>query len=216
MVRARKHPVKKLAAYTPDEKPRAICPECWSRPSVSGRDREASRDRSKGWTTTYNREVVQGVPLSVYTTQYPCSHPGCSVIIIVKSVFSQAPVPLPWVEKGQLRGEDAVRYRAGTTLADRWIADTPEIQLPAEEAPAEVPRRTRQRKDATAKPTPKAARGAATPVPKPKSRGRKKPASPPVEAPVDAPARRHPEDKKPRKPRSDKGKKRGPYKRRST
>lgn len=135
-----KKPVRRDAAYVvvPNvRRPLAICPDCWSRPSIEGRRKLQSNTRSTRWNLSvadmkWGKDVVK-----VTILQYPCSNPRCNTVIVVRSALHEGSTLEPWIKRALLNRTDTERYLAeGTDRSGRWNG------VP-EEVPTEVRVETR-------------------------------------------------------------------------
>jgi len=85
MARKRIRPVRIDAYYNPEGY--AICPLCWSRPSVNGRIQRDAATRSKGWGISFVEKIIRYAGKTHTTAQqikYPCSNPECLAEIVVE------------------------------------------------------------------------------------------------------------------------------------
>lgn len=146
MARKRTRPVRVAAAFDPDGRP--ICPTCWSRPSVDGRIRnEQNAPRSGVWSLRIvDKEVRHDGRLFSYVSvcRYPCSNPECLTHIDVEWLGGTFGVQgyAHLLDKHQLKGEDAERYKAGYTDSKGiWHPEKPSTEEPlkADDPPKQKP-----------------------------------------------------------------------------
>ena len=80
-----KAPVKRekvAVAYTSDGQP--VCPHCFSKPSVRLRvDRALEGRRGASLRVSDERIEVNGTPIRVLRTLYPCANPECRTSLIM-------------------------------------------------------------------------------------------------------------------------------------
>lgn len=73
---------KVLVAYTRDGQP--VCPHCFSKPSVRLRvDRALAGRRGASLRVSDEQLEVDGTPIRVLRTLYPCANPECPTILVV-------------------------------------------------------------------------------------------------------------------------------------
>lgn len=161
-------PVKLDAAYTPTGRAKAICPVCWSRPSVDGRRENYDRPHSKGWSVTYEMRQIEGREIHVLKSQYPCSNKECNTIIVTRSTLANiTQEQSPWIVEHRLQGADAEAYDEGiTTPQGVWTG----IRFQRDE-----PKEEKRRNVATAKPILESAAKEAEPPVQATKRGRGRP-----------------------------------------
>jgi hypothetical protein len=113
-------PRRAEAVFAPEGMyPITLCPTCWSRPSVVGRERKQVESRERIWN--WNSDVRDG--LSVSVLNYPCANPDCNTII--KVVLPSNKVDLNevlWINRHRLKGKDAEKYRLGKHIKDIWFS----------------------------------------------------------------------------------------------
>lgn len=131
------------AVYTPDDRPRAICPTCFSLPSVSGRIyNESLSERKSRFGMSSTTKKVGRTRYTAAVMSYPCSNPDCFTEISVYTSYGET---APWKEAEKLRGKEAARFRAGdhdrkgvwsTSLASgEAVPVQQQDQVPAEPTP---------------------------------------------------------------------------------
>lgn len=75
------------AAYTQDGQP--VCPHCFSKPSVRLRvDRALAGRRGASLRVSEEHIDMDGTPVRVFRTLYPCANPDCPVILVIFSTPS--------------------------------------------------------------------------------------------------------------------------------
>ncbi len=192
-------------------KPISICPKCWSRPSVTGRiikeaQSEGKRSRKETWTITAVPVKVGSQVHSGWEMWYPCSNPACHTHLrVVGMTLVDTEITHPVVIRGLLTAARATEYKEGKTLDNGiWVGNA---VLEAEEisafyaSQAEGFKAQKQYAEATKARRKRSTELTAVTQPAPISPERRV-------QPVVAAAPPEPQ-KSQRKPRSDKGKKRG-------
>jgi hypothetical protein len=132
------------AAYSPEG--RAMCPSCWSRPSLTDTHHIRNETRKRGWGAVLTGKTVtlNGKAMSVMKTKYICANTECGTVFTVNFTTSFVPTPeekhaLPWVRKHRLRGKEAEKFSAGGYVGDIWVSDAPPPPPPVEAEPVAAP-----------------------------------------------------------------------------
>lgn len=125
MPRKRTRPYNVEAAYAlgaVSGRPFAICPECWSRPSVSARVKKSLFTREQNWTASVEDFKLGRGKGTMPTTvsRYPCSNPACLAVIQVRSPLKKTEGELPWVKKALLSKADQEAFHRGKMVRDVW------------------------------------------------------------------------------------------------
>jgi hypothetical protein len=88
----------------------AICPDCWSRPSIKGRIELDTLYNGWGVTLTDETQIVDGTTYRVAKMFYPCSNPDCATIIETRWLFGPS---TPITAGRLLTAAEAKAYKTG-------------------------------------------------------------------------------------------------------